>query len=113
MRASGCSVSKRTIQKRGQYGQATFSSLQSFLQGTITTFTAVPNPAPLSWRSLEGAFYTQDEMRLSPRLTLSLGFRAESTNGWNEASGRASNFYLQPKQHFANATKNQLFGIYK
>lgn len=76
----------------GQYGQATFSSLESFLQGTITTFTAVPNPTPLSWRSLEGAFFVQDKIRLGPRLTLSLGFRAESTNGWNEAFGRASNF---------------------
>ncbi|HXE14786.1 MAG TPA: carboxypeptidase-like regulatory domain-containing protein [Bryobacteraceae bacterium] len=76
----------------GQYGQATFASLQSFLQGIITTFTAVPNPTPLGWRSLESAFYIQDQMRLSPRLTLSLGFRAESTNGWNEVSGRAANF---------------------
>lgn len=76
----------------GQYGQATFASLQSFLQGTITTFTAVPNPTPLAWRSLESAFYIQDQMRLSPRLTLSLGFRAESTNGWNEVAGRAGNF---------------------
>lgn len=76
----------------GQYGQATFASLQSFLQGTITTFTAVPSPTPLGWRSLESAFYIQDQMRLSPRLTLSLGFRAESTNGWNEVSGRAANF---------------------
>jgi hypothetical protein len=76
----------------GQYGQATFASLQSFLQGTITTFTAVPNPTPLGWRSLESALYIQDQMRLTPRLTLSLGFRAESTNGWNEVSGRAANF---------------------
>ena len=38
----------------GQYGQATFSSLQSFLQGTITTFTAVPDPicwAGVPWRA--------------------------------------------------------------
>ena len=76
----------------GQYGQATFASLQSFLQGTVTTFTAVPDPHLLGWRSLEGAFYFQDEIRLHPRLTLSLGFRDEFTNGWNEVSGRASNF---------------------
>jgi hypothetical protein len=80
----------------GQYGQATFASLRSFLQGTITTFTAVPDPHLLGWRSLEGAFYFQDEIRLHPWLTLSLGFRDEFTNGWNEVSGRASNFVFGP-----------------
>jgi hypothetical protein len=50
----------------------------------------------LGWRSLEGAFFLQDEIRLHPRLTLSLGFRDEFTNGWNEVSGRASNFVFGP-----------------
>ncbi len=31
-------------------------------------------------------------MRLSPKLTLTLGFREESTSGWNEAHGRAANY---------------------
>ncbi|MGH9374962.1 MAG: carboxypeptidase regulatory-like domain-containing protein [Terriglobia bacterium] len=75
-----------------QWGQATFSSLASFLQGNVATFLAVPTPTPLGWRSLEGAFYVQDAMRLRPNLTLSLGFRDEFTNGWNEASGRAANY---------------------
>ncbi len=76
----------------GQYGQATFSSLTSFMQGIATVFSAVPDPSLLGWRSLEGAFFAQDEMRLTPRFTLTLGFRAEMTNGWNEVNGRASNF---------------------
>ncbi len=76
----------------GQYGQATFSSLQNFLQGTVSTFTSVPSPTPLGWRSLEGAWFVEDQIRLAPRFTLSLGFRAESTDGWNEAHGRAATF---------------------
>ncbi len=76
----------------GQYGQATFSNLQAFLQGTVTTFTAVPSPTPLGWRSWEGAWFVQDQIRLSSRLTVSLGLRDEFTDGWNEAHGRASNF---------------------
>ena len=36
-----------------QYGQASFGSLASFLQGTISTFTVAPSPTPLGWRSLE------------------------------------------------------------
>jgi hypothetical protein len=75
-----------------QYGQASFSSLSSFLAGTIATFTVVPSPTELGWRSLEGAGFVQDNMKLSSRLQLRLGFRFESTNGWNEAFGRASNY---------------------
>lgn len=52
-----------------QYGQAAFSSLQSFLQGVVSTFTAVPSPTPLDWRSLESAAFVQDEIRFSPRFS--------------------------------------------
>jgi hypothetical protein len=75
-----------------QYGQASFSSLNSFLQGTIATFTVVPSPTELGWRSLEAAGFVQDNIKLRSNLQLRLGFRFESTNGWNEAFGRASNY---------------------
>jgi Carboxypeptidase regulatory-like domain len=75
-----------------QYGQASFSSLSSFLAGTIATFTVVPSPTELGWRSVEGAGFVQDNMKLRSNLQLRLGFRFESTNGWNEAFDRASNY---------------------
>ncbi|HET7214908.1 MAG TPA: carboxypeptidase regulatory-like domain-containing protein [Terriglobia bacterium] len=75
-----------------QFGQASFSSLQDFLEGKVSTFVAVPSPTAMAWRSLEGAWYVQDNMRPRRDLTLSLGFRDEFTNGWNEAKGRAANF---------------------
>jgi hypothetical protein len=75
-----------------QYGQASFSSLSAFLNGTVSTFTVVPSPTELGWRSLEGAGFVQDTLRLRPNLELRLGFRFESTNGWNETQGRASNY---------------------
>jgi hypothetical protein len=75
-----------------QYGQASFSSLKTFLQGDVSTFTAVPVSTLMGWRSLEGAAFVQDAMKLKPNLELTLGFRAEFTNGWNEAFGRASNY---------------------
>ncbi|HUO35135.1 MAG TPA: carboxypeptidase-like regulatory domain-containing protein [Candidatus Acidoferrum sp.] len=75
-----------------QYGQASFSNLQSFLQGNVSTYTYAPLSTPLSWRSLEGAFFAQDTLHLSSSLELNLGFRGEFTNGWNEAHGRASNY---------------------
>jgi hypothetical protein len=46
----------------------------------------------LSWRSLEGAFYLEKAIKLKPSFELRIGFRGESTNGWNEAQGRASNY---------------------
>lgn len=75
-----------------QYGQASFGSLASFLQGKISTFTVVPSPTPLGWRSLEAAGFVQDAMRVTRTLEIRIGFRFESTNGWNEANGRASNY---------------------
>ena len=75
-----------------QFGQATFTSLQTFLQGTISSFLFDPAPTEMNWRSLLGAGYAQDTIRFSPRLTMTLGFRAEFTTGWNEAHGRAANY---------------------
>ena len=75
-----------------QYGQISFTNLQTFLQGTVSTFTYTAAYTPLGWRSLEGAFFVQDAIKLKPNLELRLGFRAESTNGWNESQNRASNY---------------------
>ena len=75
-----------------QFGQATFTSLQTFLNGTTSSFLYSPSPTEMNWRSLFGALYAQDVIRLSPRFTLSLGFRGEFSTGWNEAHGRAANY---------------------
>jgi hypothetical protein len=75
-----------------QFGQATFTSLQTFLQGTISSFLYDPAPTEMNWRSLLGAWYVQDTFRATPKLTFSLGFRDEFTTGWNEAHGRAATF---------------------
>ena len=74
------------------WGQGVFTNLQSFLQGTVATFGVAPNGIPMAWRSLEGAWYLQDTIRVSQRLTLELGLRHEFTNGWNEDTGRAQIF---------------------
>ena len=79
-----------------QYGQISFTNLQTFLQGTVSTYTYAPNSTPLSWRSLEGAFFVEDSIKLTPSVELRIGFRGESTNGWNEAHGRASNYAFDP-----------------
>ena len=82
--------------EQDQYGQISFSTLQSFLQGTVSTYTFATNLTPLSWRSLESALYVEDTIRPKPSFELELGFRDEFTNGWDEASGRASNYGFAP-----------------
>ena len=77
-----------------QYGQASFSTEQTFLKGTVATFTLVPAPTALGWRSFEGAGFFEDTIKVTPRFELRAGFRSESTNGWNESQGRASNYAI-------------------
>ncbi len=87
-------IQSNDLLAQDQYGQASFSTLQTFLQGTVKTFTVVPSPTELGWRSLEGAGFVEDTIKLTPRLELRAGFRSESTNGWNEGQGRAANYAL-------------------
>ena len=75
-----------------QTGVATFTTFQTLLQGTLSTFQVVVNPNELGWRSLYGAWYLEDSIRLRSNLTLQLGLRHEFTTGWNEVSGRAANY---------------------
>jgi hypothetical protein len=75
-----------------QLGQASFSNLTTFLEGTATTFQVVPDPNELGWRSLYGAWYFEDAVKLRPNLILQGGIRHEFSTGWNEVSGRAANY---------------------
>ena len=87
-----------------QYGQATFPSLAAFLGGSFNAISGTgavtatgsllvdPSSTPLSWRSLFSSFYLEDVIRVTPKFTISLGYREEFSTGWNEAYGRASNY---------------------
>ena len=75
-----------------QLGQATFTSLATFEQGTVSTFQVVPTANELGWRSLFGAWYVQDTIKVRHNLTIRAGVRQEFTSGWNEAFGRAANY---------------------
>ena len=76
-----------------QFGQATFPSLAQFINtGVTSSFLYDPAPTEMNWRSLFSAFYGEDVIRFRPNLTVSLGFRAEFSNGWNEAHNHAANY---------------------
>jgi len=73
-------------------GQATFTSLTTFLQGTVSSFQVVPTATELGWRSFFGATYVEDTIKVRRNLTINAGLRYEFTTGWNEAQGRAANY---------------------
>ncbi len=75
-----------------QLGIATFGSFNAFLQGTLTNFQVVPSATTLGFRSLFGAWFVDDTIKLRRNLTVQLGLRHEFTTGWNEVAGRASNY---------------------
>lgn len=77
---------------QNQYGQASFSTLAAFEQGIVSKYTIVPSPTELGWRSLFSAGFLEDTWKAKPRLEIRAGLRVESSNGWNEARGRASNY---------------------
>lgn len=75
-----------------QFGQASFSGIKALVGGIAGTFLYDPAPTEMNWRSLFAAWYAEDTIRVNRQLTLTLGFRAESSTGWNEAHGRAANY---------------------
>jgi hypothetical protein len=77
-----------------QLGQATFTSLTTFLQGTANPFQVVPSHTELGWRSLYGAWFLEDAIKIRRNLTVELGIRHEFTSNWDEANGRAANYTL-------------------
>jgi hypothetical protein len=79
-----------------QYGQASFASLTTFLQGTIKTFTYVPSTTELGWRSTFVDSYLEDTIKILPNLELRAGLRTESTDGWNASHGRAGVYGFTP-----------------
>ena len=73
-----------------QYGQASFASLTTFLNGAIKTFTYAPVTTELGWRTLFADAFVEDTWHITPRLEARIGFRTETSTGWSESQNRAS-----------------------
>ena len=98
-----------------QLGVASFASLQTFLQGTVQAggFQIVTNPAELGWRTLMGAWYVQDAMRVRHNLTVQLGLRHEFDTGWNEAHGQGREFHRGSRyRHPSDRPSDRQFRLY-
>ena len=83
-------------QLQASAGTVAYPTLLAFLQDQPSQFVATSAPTPLNFRSTEAAWYLQDEIKLRPNLLVRLGLRDETTNGWNEKDGHASNYTFDP-----------------
>jgi carboxypeptidase family protein len=70
-----------------------YANVLDFLQDKPRQAIVTRNAPQLGYRSLEAAWYVQDEIKLRPNLTVRLGLRDEMTNGWNEVAGRCTNYF--------------------
>ena len=73
-------------------GASTYPTLLAFLQDRPTQFRTQTKPTELIFRSLQAAWYFQDEMKLRPNLTVRLGLRDEMATKVNEKNGNSSNY---------------------
>src|SRR5437667_4824833 len=73
-----------------------YSNIPAFLRDQPNNAILTRNAPTLGFRSTEGAWYVQDDMKLRSNFTLRLGLRHEMTNGWNEVVGRCSNYRFDP-----------------
>jgi hypothetical protein len=81
---------------QGSAGNVAYPTVTAFLQDRPSQAIVVRNPIRVGYRSLEAAWYVQDEIKLLPNLTMRIGVRDEMTNGWNEVANRCSNFVFDP-----------------
>ena len=74
-----------------QYGQAQLRLADArFSTATIKTFTYAPSTTELGWRALFADAFLEDTWHITPRFEARIGFRTETSTGWNESQNRAS-----------------------
>src|SRR6266446_3950666 len=77
-------------------GNVAYPTILAFLRDQPNNAILTRNAPALGFRSTEGAWYIQDDMKLRSNFTVRLGLRHEMTNGWNEVVGRCSNYRYDP-----------------
>ncbi len=71
-----------------------YLSFSDFLTGTPFVSVDVPGLFGREWRVWDGDLFIQDDYKITPRLTLNLGFRYERQGQLGEMLGRASTFNI-------------------
>src|SRR2546425_3638241 len=85
-------------------GNVAYPTVLAMLQDQPSQFIINRAPLGVGFRTTEGAYYVQDEMKLRSNLTLRLGLRHEMTNGWHEVAGRCANYRWDQNFVISNET---------
>jgi hypothetical protein len=92
------------FQFAGSSTSGTGNTLADFLLGVVSSFdqgTGEYKDYVVNY----GSLFVQDDLRLSPRLTVNLGARLESTPPWHEKVGRIERFTLADYQNNVHSTR--------
>jgi len=81
---------------QGSGANVAYPNVLAFLQDKPTQAILVRNPVEVGYRSLQAAWYAQDEIKLRSNFTMRLGLRDEMTTGWNEVANRCVNYFYDP-----------------
>lgn len=93
---SGLSITRiqnnNVVSGTGVYGNFLFNNVEDFITARPFQFSAdsADSNRHRGWRQTLIGLYVQDNFRLSPRLTLNLGFRLEFLTEISETAGRTS-----------------------
>src|SRR5207244_10648861 len=69
-----------------------YPTILRFLRDQPNNAIVTRNAPALGFRSTEGAWYVQDDMKLRPNLTLRVGLRQTVNTGWNEDAGLGKDY---------------------
>src|SRR5881397_2205216 len=75
---------------RNYMGTINFPSVRTFMEGTPSQILAQINDSQLSYQQYLFAWFVQDDLKLSSRLTLTIGLRHEFVTAPDERYGRAA-----------------------
>lgn len=73
-------------------GLVVFASMSDFLTGFPYLVADLQGLVDRAWRAWNGDAYVQDDIRLSPRLTINLGLRYEREGVIGDSLGRSANY---------------------
>ncbi len=90
----GGDLSRQQINLDGFHflGLSAFPDVADFLLGNVLESEDLVGQTYRAWRAWNAAAFAQDDLKLTSRLTLNLGFRYERQSVIGDASGRASIF---------------------
>jgi hypothetical protein len=73
-------------------GFASWTGLPQLETGFVNQFGVAPLITPMHWRQMDGAWFAQDIIQVTPKFTLRLGLRHEFTDGWHSTNGTGTSY---------------------